>query len=229
MHTNKQNNRNEWLIPAGLLFLSAVPVLAGSVRLTQLAGGAEITAENARFFAAPLPVVLHIVSVTLYSMLGAFQFAPGFRRQRRRWHRVAGRLLIPSGLVAALSGLWMTLFYPWPQYDGELLYVMRLLVGVVMVLALGVGTTAIRRRNFAEHGAWMLRAYALGMGAGTQVFTHLPWFLLPEMHGELFRVLCMGAGWVINIIIAEWIIRTRIAPRKRRYSAGQLNPKGVQL
>jgi hypothetical protein len=51
------------LIPAGLIALSIVPVVAGAFRLVQLGGGAEITPENARFFAAPLPVVLHIVSV----------------------------------------------------------------------------------------------------------------------------------------------------------------------
>ena len=71
-------HRRQWLIPAGLILLSLVPVAAGAFRLTQLAGGAEITPDNARFFAAPLPVVLHIVSASLYCLLGAFQFVPGF-------------------------------------------------------------------------------------------------------------------------------------------------------
>ena len=48
------------LIPAALIVLSLVPALAGSARLAQLAGGADITPENARFFAAPVPVLLHI-------------------------------------------------------------------------------------------------------------------------------------------------------------------------
>jgi hypothetical protein len=54
----------------------------------------------------------------LYSLLGAIQFVPSLRSRKVGWHRRAGRLLIPSGLVAALSGLWMAQFYPWPQYDG---------------------------------------------------------------------------------------------------------------
>src|SRR5262245_44979826 len=62
----------KWLV-AGLILLSAIPIAAGAFRLSQLAGGAEITPANARFFASPLPVVLHIVSVTLYALLGAFQ------------------------------------------------------------------------------------------------------------------------------------------------------------
>lgn len=200
----------EWLVPAALLLLSAVPVAAGAFRLAELTGGAEVTKDNTRFFASPLPVVLHIVSVSLYAILGAFQFAPGFRRRRPGWHRTAGRLLVPCGLVAALSGLWMTHFYPWPDYDGELLYALRLLFGSAMVLSLSLGVAAVLRRDFVHHGAWMIRAYAIGLGAGTQVFTHVPWFLFPSLHGELTRALCMGAGWVVNLAVAEWIIRKRL-------------------
>ena len=99
------STKADWLVPAALIALSAVPVAAGAVRLVGLAGGADITPDNARFFAAPVPIVLHILSVSLYCVLGAFQFAPGFRRRRPGWHRAAGRLLVPCGLVAALSGL----------------------------------------------------------------------------------------------------------------------------
>ncbi len=75
---------------AGLILLSAIPIAAGIFRLTELAGGAEITPANARFIASPLPVVLHIVSVSLYAILGAFQFVPRLRRRRHGWHRAAG-------------------------------------------------------------------------------------------------------------------------------------------
>src|SRR3954468_11254391 len=104
-----------WRVPAALIMLSAIPISAGAFRLTQLAGGAAITPANARFFASPMPVVLHILSVSVYAILGAFQFVPSLRRRRHSWHRIAGRLLIPCGLAVALSGLWMTLFYPWPE------------------------------------------------------------------------------------------------------------------
>jgi hypothetical protein len=58
----------------------------------------------------------------------------------------------------------------------------------------------------------MIRAYAIGLGAGTQVLTHLPWFLLAEgKPGEGPRAVMMGAGWLINVIVAEWIIRRRVA------------------
>jgi uncharacterized membrane protein len=175
--------------------------------------------ENARFFASPLPVVLHIVSVTLYSLLGAFQFVPSFRRHRRVWHRGVGRILIPCGLVAALSGLWMTLFYPMPRYDGELVYALRLLFGSHMLLSILLGVAAIRRRDFVQHGNWMMRGYAIGLGAGTQVLTGAAAALIASPPNELSRALLMGAGWVINLAVVEWMIRRRRVPPARTASA----------
>jgi uncharacterized membrane protein len=202
--------RRDWLIPAGLITLGLVPALAGVVRVAELARGAAVTPENARFVAAPLPVLIHIPAVILYSILGAFQFSPGLRRQRRGWHRAAGRVLVPAGIVVALSGLWMARFYPWPPGDGLIVYAERLVVGTAMLASIAVSLDAIRRRDFAAHGDWMTRAYAIGLGAGTQVFTHLPWLLLaPGKPGELARGIMMGAGWLINVVAAEWIIRRR--------------------
>jgi uncharacterized membrane protein len=201
-------------VPVGLLVLGAVPIAAGAFRLTQLAGGAAVTPENARFVASPLPVVLHVVVVAAYSVLGAFQFVPGFRRRRPGWHRRVGRLLVGAGLVAALSGLWMSQFYALPAHDGVLLYWFRLLFGSLMALSIVLGLAAIRRRDLARHRAWMTRGYALGLGAGTQVLTiGVGQVVLGE--GEVGRALLMGGAWAINLAVAEWIIRRQPAPPAR--------------
>ena len=204
-----KTKRPEWLVPAGLIALSLIPVAAGGVRLTELAGGAEITPDNARFFASPVPVLIHIFSVTIYCILGAFQFHPGLRRRRPKWHRTAGRVLVPTGLVAAASGLWMSHFYQLPAHDGELLYVFRLIFGFGMMVSILLGLAAILRRDFARHQAWMMRGYAIAVGAGTQAFTLLPWMLLVGPPDALIKALLMAAGWGINLAVAEWFIRGR--------------------
>lgn len=214
----------KWVV-AGLILLSAIPIASGAFRLSQLAGGAAITPANARFFASPLPVVLHIVSVSLYALLGAFQFVPSLRRRRRGWHRAAGWLLIPNGLIVALSGLWMTLFYRMPAHDGALVYALRLLFGSAMLLSLLRGVVALRRRAFAQHGSWMLRAYAIGMGAGTQVITGMVAAGFADPPTKLSRALLMGAGWAINLALAEWIIRRRPARPARAASAAVSQPQ----
>lgn len=207
----RDTSKADWFVPGALIALSLVPAAAGMVRLAQLTGGAEITPENVRFFATPLPILLHIPAVIVYSMLGALQFAPRFRRRRRGWHRAAGKILVVSGLVTAFTGLYMTQFYPSPPGDGHLLYAERLVFGWAMVVSIACGIYAIWRRDFVSHGAWMMRAYAIGLGAGTQVLTHLPWFMFVDVKpGALPRGLMMGAGWVINVLVAEWIIRSRL-------------------
>ena len=217
-----RSNRSDWLVPASLVMLGIVPAIAGTVRVAQLARGAPITPENARFFESPLPLVVHVVAVVVYSLVGAFQFAPGFRRRHRAWHRGAGRVLAALGLLAALTGLWMAHFYPWPAGDGRILYFERLVVGTAMVASIVLALDAVRRRDFTTHGEWMIRAYAIGLGAGTQVFTHLPWAIVVGKPGESSRAFLMGAGWVINVIVAEWIIRRRTTrPRAvAAYAAG---------
>lgn len=206
---NEDRSRASWLVPIGLLLLGIVPGIGGALRLAELGHAAPITAENARFFAAPEPVALHIVSAVLFSVLGAVQFFPGLRRRRPLWHRYTGRLAAPLGLAAALSGLWMTLFYPNADanFDGPAVYVMRLAAGFGMAAAMVLALAAIAQRDIPVHQRWMTRAYALGMGAGTQVFTHIPWSVWPEVQGELLRAVCMGTGWIINIVVAEWIIK----------------------
>ena len=121
--------RATWLAPAGLILLALIPLLAGAMRLTELAGSPVATAANARFLDSPVPVITHIVSVTVFSLLGAFQFVPGLRRRGARWHWMAGSILIPAGLLTALSGMWMAVFYPHPAGDGFALVILRLLFG----------------------------------------------------------------------------------------------------
>ncbi len=86
-----------WLM-AGLLIVSGCPLIFGVLRLIQLAGGAEIMPARARFDASPLPVVVHIVSAAVYSLVGAFQFATRFRQR------------YPAGTAWA-GGSWLSAAY----------------------------------------------------------------------------------------------------------------------
>lgn len=213
--TRPPSTRVGWLVPAGLLLLAVAPLLGGAARLTELAGGAAVTPDNARFFASPVPVIVHIICVSVYSFLGAFQFASALRRRRPGWHRAAGRILVPCGIGTALSGLWMSLFYAHPPDTGPALTAIRVVVGSAMLAAIVLGFAEIRRRNFARHRAWMIRAYAIAMGAGTQAFTQLPWILVAGPLDKTSKAILMAAGWAINIVVAEWIIRRRPAGRSR--------------
>ncbi|MCA9873541.1 MAG: DUF2306 domain-containing protein [Anaerolineales bacterium] len=205
--TRAQNRKGAavWLVPA-LILLSIIPLIFGVLRLHELASGAEITPENARFFASPLPVVLHIVGAGIFAIFGALQFVSRLWKRGNKWHRRAGRILVPCGLIVGLSGLWMTIFYPRPEDASGLLYVLRLLFGTGMVLAIILGFVAIRQRDIARHRAWMIRAYAIGLGAGTQVLTGIVGAVILGTPNEFESAVLMGAAWVINLAVAEWAI-----------------------
>ena len=205
----KYFTKSEWMILVGLLALSFIPISAGIFRLVELGGGAAMLPVNPRVNAVPTPVVLHIISVFLYCNFGAFQFLPSIRRHSLKWHRYNGRLMVVSGIVSALSGLWMTHFYSFPyELQGNLLYSVRILLGSAMVAFIFLGLAAILKRDIVRHSSWMIRAYAIGQGASTQGLMIMSWIAISggEPSG-LTRDVMMTFAWIINIAIAEWIIR----------------------
>ncbi|NUR88948.1 MAG: DUF2306 domain-containing protein, partial [Nonomuraea sp.] len=176
-----------WTVPAGLLALLAVPLTVAVVRLAQGVGGA---------------LAVHVASVTLYCGIGAFQFLPALRR--RAWHRRAGRLLLPAGLAAAVSGLWLAV-----EAGHDVLMAVRLCFGGAMLASLVLGLAAILRRDVRGHRAWMMRAFAIGAGAGTQAFVQAPWVMLVGQPAGAAKAFLLSVGWLINLAVAEWLVQTR--------------------
>lgn len=202
-------NTPGWLIPAGLIALSLVPVVAGIPRLVEVAGNPAPTPDNARFLIWPPAIYLHAIGGSLFLILGALQFAPG---PRGRWHRASGRVVVAAGLVAALSGLWMTLLFPAEPANGPLIQAARLVVGPAWAVCLGLGLRSAIRRDITAHRAWMRRAYALGIGGGTTVLLIGPWVLVTGSFTPTASAVAQVAAWVINLAVAEYLNR---GPRRR--------------
>ena len=209
--------KSGWPIPVALVVLSLIPVISGSLRLVEIAGGPQLMPTNPRIDASPAPLVVHVLGAALYAILGAFQFSARLRRRHLSWHRRSGRILVVAGLAVAGSGLWMTLFYAGAP-GGHLLWGIRLVVSSAMGAILVLGFAAIRRREISAHRAWMIRAYALGLGAGTQAFTE---GIGEALMGttDLSKAISLGSAWLINAIVAELVIRRPAARRTGRARA----------
>jgi len=193
-------------VPFALVVLVAIPAVAGSLRLVELVGGPLLLPANPRMTASPLPVVVHITCAVPYAVLGAFQFSSRLRRRRPRWHRRTGKAVVALGLLVAFSGLWMTLFYARQPGTGELSYLFRLAFGSALAACIVLGFSAIRRGDVTTHRAWMTRAYAIALAAGTQVVT-LGIGSAVSGTSVLITDLALGAGWVVNLAVAELVIR----------------------
>lgn len=213
---NRSGSRTRRLPLAGSAVLAAVPLASGILRLVQLAGGPQLMPVDLRFAGSALPLVAHITGSLLFALLSAVQFVPRLRQHRNSWHRRAGRVVAATGLVAATSALWITLFHPHREGTGDLLFLLRLVFASAMIGCLGLGIAAIVRRDVKAHRAWMVRAYAIGMAAGTQAFTQ-GFSQAIFGSGVLLDDAAKGMGWIINLAIAEWVILR--APRHPRLPA----------
>jgi uncharacterized membrane protein len=200
----RPQGRRIWWLSVGLALFGILPGLARL--LIALAGGDPGATQAPDTGASRLLPIVHGASGTLFAVLGAFQFPTALRRGHRTWHRRTGRLLVPLGLTAAVSAIWLTLFYPHLHDSGPLLAVFRVAFASALAASIVVALTAIRRRDIARHREWMIRAYALGLGAATQIFT-LGFGQAIVGDSVTSTALLTGAAWVINLAIAEWAIR----------------------
>jgi hypothetical protein len=88
------------------------------------------------------------------------------------------------------------------------------MLSLAMVGFIGWAILAIRARNVRAHRAAMLRAYAIGQGASTQtaLFLLTLFILKIEPFGLARDILMLGA-WVINLAVADLLIRRPLKQR----------------
>lgn len=220
----------EWTTLVLIVVFSLIPAFGGLIRLFELAGGPSMLPGNPRALADPWPVILHILGSFVFCIAGAIQFLPSLRRQHPKTHRMIGRVTVIAGFLSAVTGLWMTCNFAFPDaLQGNLLFSARIILSFAMMGLLGWAIIAVRAHSFTKHGASMLRAYAIGQGASTQALLGIAWIVTfgTEPTGFLrdcFMVLC----WVLNILAAEVLIHLFVAkPRTSTQAPVETEPHVV--
>lgn len=209
--------RSEWIVLAIIMIYSFIPVVGGLIRVLELAGGPQIAPVNPRALRAPIPITLHILSSIVFCIVGTFQFLPSLRRQRPTAHRGLGRVSAAAGCIAALTGMWMTHVYVFPDaLQGATLYWVRMVLGPAMFGLIIWAVIAIKARNIFQHSAAMVRAYAIAQGASTQAFMGIFWIIVTgsDAVGPM-RDGLMITAWALNLLAAEVFIRTKLKPAPR--------------
>lgn len=199
-----------------LLVATFIPIAAAMLPLYQIPTG-TLPQESIRFAAVPITLFGHALGGVLFGLLGPLQFAGVLKNRFGRLHRITGRIFVASGLLLGLSSL--RLLAEFPEASTWVLVSARLTAGLGMSLALIWSLIAIRQGHVARHRAWMIRAYAVGMGSATISFIMLPIFLITGKAVQGYGAdMLFVASWGINIAIAEWVIRRG----KARHTGGRL-------
>jgi uncharacterized membrane protein len=203
-------SRPEKFLFIALVIYSFIPAFGGLFRILELVGGPALgLPDNPRALTAPVVIGLHILSSAVFCLAGAVQFLPSLRRQHAGAHRINGRVVAAAGCLSAATGLWMTHFFSFPlELQGALLYSVRIILSLLMIGLIVWAVMAIRNRNYYQHSACMLRASAIGLGASTQTFVGIGWMIFTGLESQgLMRDSLMVFSWVINLLVAEWLIR----------------------
>ncbi len=157
----------------------------------------------------------HVFASCLVLVAGFTQFAPWLLKRYPRVHRLMGwAYLIIVTLVSGPAAFVMALYA-----NGGL--PARTSFTLLATLWIGFTITAgyyAFRRQFALHGAYMLRSYALTLSAitlrGYTYILEVTTFVSPR---DIY-ITTAWLSWVPNLLVAEWLIRRGfvekfIAPR----------------
>ena len=207
-------------LPRFALFLLAmIPVLTGVVILLSMRDGSvnalsepqDILRRQSYSFS----MIGHIIGGSAMLILGFAQFSSRLRRNFPAWHRWSGRVLVALGVVFALTALRMN-FSDQAMAGSALHDAAQNLAALAFLATLGLGVAEIRRGEVARHRVWMMRSYALALGAATQTVLLLPVFLILGSVEGLGYDLVFIAGWLVNLAVAEFLLRHR--PMRRMLS-----------
>lgn len=150
-------------------------------------------------FARHLPLFLtHVTGGIVALFLGPWQFWGGLRRRYPAFHRWLGRIYLLGILAGGLAGLGMAViaFGGLPSQIG---------FGGLAVAWLVTGVFAlrtIRQGKVREHREWMIRNYALTLGAVT-LRLWLPLLLSQGVPFPVAYPIIAWLSWVPNLVVAE--------------------------
>lgn len=145
----------------------------------------------------------HVFTSMLVLLAGFTQFSRQLQKKRPKLHRIFGYIyVIDILMVTGPAGLLMG-FYANGGISSRIAFV---LLAVLWMAFTGIALFKAIKKNFIAHRAFMIRSFALTLSAVSlrcwkviiANFTDIP----PM---DRYRIIAW-LGWVLNLLIAEWII-----------------------
>jgi Predicted membrane protein (DUF2306) len=179
--------------------------------------GAEYAAQQLPAFDHnPLLVHLHAVLGTTFTLILPFQFWRTFRVRHRRLHRIMGFIAMSCVTLLAISGVAVSIVYPFAGPAGVLPNVFWM---SAILFCTAAALWKIRHRDVAGHEIWITRAMAMTLGI-TLSRLYDPLLILVfhvAARPALATVFWLGAGE--SLLVAEFWLRRRLGKRPQAKTA----------
>jgi uncharacterized membrane protein len=188
-----------------LVFLTAIPVLNSLVLVFQIPSGIY-SKESVHLAVAPVSLFVHALAGVAFGIIGPVQFVRALRHRFGALHRVLGRIFMLSGATIGLSGL--SILAQVTSQRTPMVDIARGFFGLALLIALAMAIVAIRNRDVLRHRAWVIRAYAIGMGLGTVALVFIPLYIVTGQPpiGPTSDILFV-VSWLLTIAFAEVVVR----------------------
>ena len=147
----------------------------------------------------------HIVPAAIYLLLLPLQFIRRIRTQHPRFHRWNGRILVVLGIIVAISALALS---RTNSIGGLNETAATTLYALLLLWFLIAGFRSARRRQFAVHRQWMLRAYGVTLGIATTRPIVGIFFATRKLSPHEFFGTAFWLGFTLTLIAAEVRIHT---------------------
>ena len=166
---------------------------------------------NPGFYEFPVTISFHVAFGGMYLGFAALQFVAAIRNRMPGLHRLIGRLAICSGLVASVTAVAATIFFP---YSGQaMIYFVAPFAGY-FGFALIQGYRCVRTRDFEHHRQWMIRAFAIASAIATQRLILVPTLYVLGTEQDTIRMVSMfsfTSAFVLHALVSEyWLYRARL-------------------
>ncbi|MCC5825916.1 DUF2306 domain-containing protein [Alkalimonas sp.] len=170
-----------WKTVGFLLFLTGIPGLPaiGILALVLIGPDAFEGASsfiNENFYQVPAAILWHGGAGIVFAFTMPFQFSSALRVRQPTLHKVSGRIVVLSGCIMALSGVWMHHVVSPDAFGAR--YASLIVMTVAICVSFIVAISHAISKNLPAHRVWMLRAVAITLAAVTELFIAIPAYLV---------------------------------------------------
>ena len=193
------------IVPLALFLATLLPILLAVVQVVQIPLDA-LPEDSQRLGATPSLHFMHVLGGATFAILGPIQFGRALLPKFGRLHRVLGRVFVATGAMISFSSLG--LLWHFPDTYSVAISGGRLVFGIGLGVALFMSMQAISARDLVRHRNWMIRAYAIGIGATAVTMVFFPIYLLTgePPQGLVADTAFLGA-WMACVLFAEGLVR----------------------